>query len=505
MQTKSDLDKRIAELSPQKRVLLALRLQQKQERLTQTIPRRKEEGHLELSYNQEGLWFLDQLEPDSPRFCLSGTLRLQGTLNVKALEQAINEIIRRHEALRTTFTTIGEEPVQVIAPVLTLDLTRTDLRAFPESERESQATQLVAEEAMRSFDLTRGPLIRVKLLSLADEEHLLLLTTHHIISDGQSLVILVNELAAHYETFLNDAQPAMPDLPIQYADFAQWQRRWLDGQVLETQLDYWKGQLRGKLPMLELPLDRPRPRVQTYWSADQTLFLPNSLFGPLKALAKDAGATVFMAVLAVFFGLLHRFTGQDDIIVGSPIAGRRWTETESVIGYFVNMLALRVKFSAQMSFAELLQQVREVVLGAYAHQDLPFGKLVAALQPERSLNRTPLFQVVFILIDSLQTIETNGLKFNPLQIDKQTVKYDIIIFIEQNEEGLKVLLMYNTDLFDHSTISRLLASFQTLLEGMVVHPGQPLLDLPIERTDVDTPIAFAAAPSDSDEEAQFLF
>ncbi|HKS26459.1 MAG TPA: condensation domain-containing protein [Pyrinomonadaceae bacterium] len=503
----SDLRQRITELSPQKRALLAMRLRKEHTRAaaTQTIPRRAGSGTLPLSFNQEGLWFLDQLEPESPRFCLSGTLRIRGRLDADALRQSVNRIISRHESLRTTFVMVDEEPVQVVSPELSLDVPVIDLREEALDERESIASRLVAEEAMRPFDLGRGPLVRATLLRLADEEHLMMLTMHHIISDGQSLVIFMKELAAHYEAFSRTEEPRFEALPIQYADFAEWQREWLKGEVLDAQLDYWKKQLSGKLPTLELPTDRPRPPVQTYWSEDQLLSLPGSIVEPLNSLGKETGATSFMTLLSAFFALLHRYTGQDDIIVGSPIAGRRWSETEDVIGYFVNMLALRARFTPQLSFRQLLGQVREAVLGAYAHQDLPFGKLVAAIQPTRSLNRSPVFQVVFILIDSLKSIEAGGVTFEPLQIDRQTVKYDIIVFVEQSEEGLKALFMYNRDLFDYQTISRMLAHLQALVEGVVLTPDEPLLDISLAETPDERESAHSLDSTDRDEHASFLF
>jgi hypothetical protein len=503
----SELAERIADLSPKRRALLALRLMRKLPEAagSQTISRRTEQDTLPLSFNQEGLWFLDQLEPDSPRFCLSGTLRLKGELNVNALRESINEIIKRHEALRTTFKAVGEELLQFITPVLRVDLPVEDLRHLSEPEREATANELTSEEALRPFNLEEGPLLRVMLLRIDDEEHIMLLTMHHIVSDGWSLLLFIKEMAAFYESLSTGVPVQLSPLPIQYADFARWQRQRLQGAILETQLAYWQKQLGGRLPVLSLPTDRPRPPIQTYWSADQSLTLPPALFDALKNLGHQTGNTLFMTLLAAFQALLHRYTGQDDIIVGSPIAGRRWSETEEIIGYFVNMLPLRLNFSDVSSFRELLKQARDVVLEAYAHQDLPFSKIVAALQPERDLSRSPIFQVVFILLDALPTIKLSGLTLTPLQIDMQTVKYDLIMFMQYNEEGLHGLLMYNKDLFDEPTISRMLTHFKFLLEEVVSNPDQNLLDISLTAEASSNVVASHAASSDADEETQFVF
>lgn len=503
----NELTERTAELSLKRRALLVQKLMQRlpERDGTQTISRRKEGDALPLSFNQEGLWFLDQLEPDSPRFCLSGNLRLKGELKVKVLKESINELVKRHEALRTTFKAVDEDPLQFIAPALRLNLPVYDLRHLPPAERETEADRLACGEALRPFDLADGPLLRVMLLRVEDHEHVMLLTMHHIISDGWSLLLFIEEMAAFYESLSTGNQVQIRPLPIQYADFAHWQRERLQGETLETQLAYWQKQLGGRLPTLALPTDRPRPPVQTYWSAEQTLTLPPSLFDALKNLGQKTGDTVFMTLLAAFQTLLYRYTGQDDMIVGSPIAGRRWSETEGLIGYFVNMLPLRLDFSGVSSFRDLLKHVREVVLGAYAHQDLSFSKIVAALQPERDLSRSPIFQVVFILIDPLPTINLSELTLTPLLVDRQTIKYDLIMFMQHNEAGLHGLLMYNTDLFDEQTISGMLTHFKVLLEAVATNPDQALLDIPLAGETPSGIVASPAASPEGDEETEFIF
>jgi non-ribosomal peptide synthetase component F len=323
-------------------------------------------------------------------------------------------------------------------------------------------------------------LFRVQLLRLEEAEHMLLVTMHHIVYDGWSYDIFLRELAALYDAFSSGKPSPLPELPIQYADFAHWQREWLQGEVLESQRDYWKQQLNGSLPILQLPTDYPRPPVQTYQGGYQSLELPKNLTQALKDLSQQERGTLFMTLLAAFQTLLYRYTGQEDIIVGTPIAGRNQVEAEGLIGFFVNTLALRTYLSGNPSFQELLGRVREVALGAYAHQDLPFEKLVEELQPERDRSRTPLFQVMFVLQNTpTSALELPGLTVNSLNIDSGTAKFDLTLFIMETAQGLRASLEYNTDLFNAATITRMLGNFQTLLEGIVANPQQRLSDLPL--------------------------
>jgi len=437
-------------------------------------------GEMLLSFAQARLWFLEQLEPGSSAYNIPAAVRLTGSLDVVALEQSLQEIVQRHEALRTTFAMVSGEPIQVISPVLALTLPLVDLHSLPEAQQEAEVERLATESAQQPFDLAMGPLLRATLLNLGEAEHVLLLTMHHIVSDGWSMGVLIRELAALYEAFSTGKPSPLPELPIQYADFAHWQRQWLQGEVLAAQLSYWQQQLAGAPAVLELPTDRPRPAVQTFRGATQFLALPEPLSQKLKTLSQRSGVTLFMTLLAAFQTLLYRYTGQEDICIGSPIANRNRSETEDLIGFFVNTLVLRTDMSENPSFKELLLRVREVTLGAYAHQDLPFEQLVEALQPERNLSHQPLFQVMFVLQNApMSALELPDLTLSSLNIDSSTAKFDLTMSMEDTEQGLVGSLEYNTDLFDAATISRMREHFQTLLEGIVAEPDQRLSDLPL--------------------------
>ena len=433
-----------------------------------------------ISFAQQRLWFLDQMEPESSFYNIPTAVRLTGPLNTGALKQSLNEIVRRHESLRTTFETVNGEPAQVVVPALNLSLPLIDLSELPESQREAESRHLVIEEGQRLFNLAHGPLVRATLLRLRDEEHVLLLTMHHIISDDWTIGVFFQELTALYEAYSAGEPSPLPELPIQYADYAIWQREWLSGERLEQQLSYWKKQLSGSLPVLELPTDRPRPARQTFRGASQSLVLPKRLTEELKTLSQRERVTLFMTLLAAFQTLLSRHTGQEDILVGSPIANRNSVETEALIGFFLNTLVLRTDLSGDPTFRELLGRVREVALGAYAHQDLPFEKLVEELQPERSLSHTPLFQVLFVLRNTPRpAMKLEGLTLSLLESDIGAAKFDLNLFMVEEAEGLKGSLEYNTDLFDASTIKRMLGHFQVLLEGIVADPEQRLSALPL--------------------------
>ena len=433
-----------------------------------------------LSFAQQRVWFLEQLKPGNAFYNMPAAVCLKGQLNVAALEQSLNQIMARHEALRTNFVTVNGQPVQAIASTLTLTLPVIDLRQLPETEREIETQRLVAEEAQQPFDLAAEPLVRTKLLQLSDAEHVLLLTMHHIVSDGWSIGVFLRELAALYEAFCNNVPLVLPELPIQYADFAVWQRQWLQGEVLESQLAYWKQQLDGAPALLELPTDRVRPAVQTFRGAFQTFTLSKELCDALMILSQRQGATLFMTLLAAFETLLYRYTGQTDICVGTPVANRNRSEIEGLIGFFVNTLVLRTDVSGNPTFEDILYLVREVALGAYAHQDLPFEQLVEQLQPVRSLSYTPLFQVMFALQNApMPSLELPNLTLNPLATESATAKFDLTLSVESTEQGLVGSWEYNTDLFDAATITRMAGHFQTLLEGIVANPEQRLLDLPL--------------------------
>ncbi|MBW4454435.1 MAG: amino acid adenylation domain-containing protein [Nostoc indistinguendum CM1-VF10] len=445
-----------------------------------TITPVSRDKNLPLSFAQQRLWFFDQFEPGSSSYNLPRTIRLQGKLNIDALSASLNEIIKRHEILRTSFAISDGQPIQVIFPSVNLELPVVDLQYIPQEHREVELYRLAKEEAQTGFDLTQAPLLRVKLLRLDGKDHVILLTFHHIVSDGWSTDILVREVATVYTAFCAGRPSSLPQLPIQYADFAVWQRQWLEGEALNNQLAYWQKQLSGKLPILQLPTDRPRPTVQTYAGKTLSFVLPIRLSKGLKTLSKQESVTLFMTLLAAFKTLLYRYTNQTDILIGSPVANRNRAEIENLIGFFVNTLVLRSNLSGNPSFRDLLKQVREVALEAYAHQDLPFEKLVEEIQLERNLSHNPLFQVMFVLQNApIRQLELPGLMVEPLENKGTTAKFDLSLVIEDVEQGLIVNFEYNTDLFDEITISRLAANFEVLLTGIVTNPQQHLWELPL--------------------------
>ncbi|WP_228050002.1 non-ribosomal peptide synthetase [Tychonema sp. LEGE 06208] len=433
-----------------------------------------------LSFAQQRLWFLDQLQPNSPFYNIPVALRLFGQLNITALQNSINEIIGRHEALRTNFATVEGEPIQVIASTHSWELQVVSLLHLGESEREIEAQRWVNEEANRPFNLERELLLRGLVLQLGETEYVLLLTMHHIISDGWSVGVFLRELAELYKANSTGMAPVLPELSVQYADFALWQRQWLQGEILETQLDYWKQQLLDAPALLELPTDRARPPVQTFRGGYYYAALSLELSAELTALGKRAGVTLFMTLLAAFQTLLCRYTNSEDIVVGTPVAGRNRREIEGLIGFFVNTLVLRTDLGDHPSFEELLARVREVALQAYAHQDLPFEQLVEALQPTRDLSYTPLFQVMFVLDDALvNSVELPELSVSSYSVEFGTSKFDLTLSIENTASGLIGAWEYNTDLFDGSTIARMAGHFQTLLEVIAANPKQKISELPL--------------------------
>jgi amino acid adenylation domain-containing protein len=433
---------------------------------------------LPLSFAQQRLWFIDQLDPGSSVYNFPVAVHLSGPLNVPALKQSLNEIVKRHEALRTTVATVDGRPVQIIAPLLRLVLPIVDLRELPEPQREIEVQRLATNEALRPFDLAEGPLVRATVLWLSDNEHVGLLTMHHIVCDGWSTGILIREMASLYEAFCSGKPVLLPDLPIQYADFAHWQRGWLEGEVLETQLAYWKRQLGGAPPLLDLPTDHPRPTVQTFRGAHQSLRLSQNLIAGLKTLSRQHGVTLFMTLLAAFKILLHCYTSQDDISIGTPIANRNRLELEGLIGFFVNTLVVRTDLSGDPDFPELLRRVREVCLGAYAHQDLPFERLVEELHLERNLSRNPLFQVMFVLQNNrLEKLELQGLTLNPFQVDSETTHFDLTLHIADAGTELIATVAYNTDLFDASTIAGMLQRLEIVLQAICTSPDRHLSEL----------------------------
>jgi amino acid adenylation domain-containing protein len=436
--------------------------------------------HLPLSFAQQRLWFLNELEPDNPLYNVPIAIGMTGTLNDRALEKSLNEIVRRHEVLRTTFHTEDNQPVQVIAPQLNINVEATDLAGIPESEQQEAVKRLAIGGAKAIFDLQTGPLFRASLLRLNASEHVLLLNMHHIISDGWSMWQFVRELGALYATFVEGKASPLAELPIQYADYGVWQRQWMRDEVLQQHLDYWTKQLEGAPGVLELPADHTRPPIQTYRGTTEKVIFPVELLAKLKKISATEGATLFMTLLAAYQALLFRYTGQEDIVVGTPIANRTRTEIEELIGFFVNTLVMRTSVSGRPSFRELLQRVRTTALGAYAHQNLPFEKLVEVLQPERDLTRTPVFQIWFAL-QNAPRLEFNlpGLDLRLLDVHNGTSKFDLGLFTVEKPDGLHCMVEYSTDLFDRSTIQRFIEHFRMMLEGIAADPDQLIAEIPI--------------------------
>jgi len=433
---------------------------------------------LPVSFSQQRLWFLDQLESGNAFYNQSNAVKLIGQLNVTALAQSFNALVQRHEILRTTFTQVDDQPVQVIRPHLNLNLPVVDLR--PTLDKDAELERLAVDHTRYLFDLAKGPLLKTTLLQLADEEYVLLVTMHHIISDGWSKGVFIQEIATFYEAFSTGKQATLPELTIQYADYAAWQRDRLQGELLAKHLNYWKNQLQGATPLLELPTDRPRPAIQTYRGAIAALALPKTLTEALKNLSRQEDVTLFMTLLAAFKTLLYRYTGEVDILVGSPIANRQRAELEQLIGLFVNTLVLRTDLSGNPGFTDLLRRVQQVALDAYAHQDLPFEKLVEELQPERNLSYSPLFQVMFVLHNApMPPLQLPGLTLKSLNFDSKVAQFDLTLHLFDQAEGLTGWFEYSTDLFDCATIQRLIGHFQTLLAAIVDHPQAPISTLPL--------------------------
>ncbi|HEX8191018.1 MAG TPA: non-ribosomal peptide synthase/polyketide synthase [Pyrinomonadaceae bacterium] len=438
------------------------------------------EGDLPLSFAQQRLWFLDQMEPGLSAYNMPGAVRLTGALDFDALERSLAAVVGRHEVLRTRFAQADGLPVQIVNAEPGFVLALEDLRELDEAGRDAELSRRVLEEAERPFDLPAGPPVRARLFRVGDEEHVLLVTTHHIVSDGWSIGLLIREAAANYAAFVEGKESPAPPLPIQYRDYAVWQRGWLRGEALERQMDYWRRQLGGELPVLDLPADRPRPAVQSYRGARRAFELPAGLSAALKGLSRREGATLFMTVLAAFKVFLHRYTGADEVVVGTDIANRNRRETEDLIGFFANQLVLRTDVSGNPTFGELLGRVREVCLGAYAHQDVPFEKLVEELQPARDLSRPPLFQVKFVWQqDELEGVRMPGLGVTPFDVEGTSAKFDLTLFVVESERGLGGMLEYNTDIFDGERIGRMLEHFRAVLAGVAASPERPVGYLPL--------------------------
>ena len=491
---------------PKQRALIKAILAKKiiSKRNTQITPRRhlKEEGeknqNLPLSFSQERVWFFEQFAGPSATYNISRAVKLTGHLNISALERAIQTIVHRHEVLRTTIQNLDGQPVQVIEEEAQVELSVVDLSELPPARMQQELEQKLSFQVRQPFDLSRDLMLRTTLFRLENNEYVFLLTIHHVAADGWSLGVFTRELNELYTAFCQNRPGPLPELPIQYADFALWQRQWFQGDLLASSLSYWKEKLGGQLPILHLPSDRPRPPLQTFRGALYPLRLPQKLTTKLKIQAQQSGATLFMTLLAAFKTLLYRYTGQEDIIVGSPIAGRDRLEIEGLIGFFVNTLALRTDLSGNPTFRDLLDRVRQTAKDAYAHQELPYERLIQELQLERDLSREPLYQVIFALQNMPEvalelpdlTLSSYGIHKREAKSglglssyrnapDRATARCDLTVLLKEEEGELQGVLEYNTDLFDAATIKRMVGHFHVLLEGIVANPDQQLSQLPL--------------------------
>ncbi|HJX29912.1 MAG TPA: condensation domain-containing protein, partial [Thermoanaerobaculia bacterium] len=477
---------RITKLTPEQRAVLRARLQKKYMEGGDSIPLRPDPTVWPLSFSQERLWFLDQLEPGA-QYNDYTAYRFTGPLNVPALERSLNEVVRRHEALRSIFPMVDGEPRQIALPEMWVPMPVVDVSGLPEEMRTVAAEQLGGDEVRRPFDLATGPLVRALVLRTAPGDHRVVLNMHHIVCDGWSALIINRELALIYDSLSRGVSWYLPELPIQYADYAHWQRQWLRGAVLEKQVAWWKEQLDGAPPLLEMPSDRPRPRARSGRGTRLYLILPGRLASGLQTLAQREGATGFMAQLAVVAVLLHRWSGQDDLSIGTPTAGRNRVELEGMIGFFVNPLVLRMRLDGDPSFREVLRRVREATVGAFAHQDIPFERLVEEVQPDRDLSYTPLFQVMFASqvggAEAAPEMSGEGsaaqLGMVGLPISNQTAKFDLVFHFWEEPGSLGGWMELDVDLYDTPTVLRLLGHLEVLLGGIVADPDAPVSTLPL--------------------------
>jgi amino acid adenylation domain-containing protein len=447
--------------------------QEEQKRLAPPLQPVTRDGELPLSFAQQRLWFLDQLEPGSPMYNIPLALRIEGPLEVTVLEESMSEVVRRHEILRSTFRSDLGKPVLTIMPPAPFELSVIDLSGEIGDARDTRLHEMAEQESQTPFDLEKGPLLRARMIRLDHEQHVLLLTMHHIIADEWSALVLMRELGSLYEQIREGNSGSLPPLPIQYTDYAHWQREYLNESVLEQQVSYWRKQLHGAPPILEMPIDKARPSVQSFNGATVSLEIGADLRDAVADVSAQEGVTIFMTLLAGFQALLHRYTAQHDILVGSPIANRTQTATESLIGFFVNTLVLRANFHGDPTFRDIVRQSREVCLAAYAHQDVPFEKLVEELQPDRDLSHSPLFQVAFVYQSQSVTADRIGdLSLTPLGTDSATAKLDLTLMVHGKDDGFGLSLEYNCDLFTEATAHRLLRHFESLLKDAVSEPDQ---------------------------------
>jgi len=466
----NDIEKLLSKLSPEKRRLLELKLKKKGSS-GNTFP---------LSYAQQRLWFLDQLEPGSTAYNLPAAIRLKGSLHKDILEKTFYEIVKRHEILRTTFSTVNGTPMQITAPKGSLPINHIDISSLKEDSRDDALRKILKEENAKPFNLTKGPLLFIHLIRISETEHVLFLIMHHIISDGWSVGVFVNEFSRLYSSFLLKQTPVLPELPIQYADFAVWQKEKLNSSIKEQQLAYWKEKLGGSLPVLELPTDHPRPAIKSYRGNNRKLHLSGNIPDAVRTLSQEENTTSFMLFLSIFYILLYRYTDQNDICVGTPVANRRRAEIENLIGFFVNTLVLRANIDGTMSFQTLLQSIKNLALEAFSHEDLPFEMLVEELQPERDMGHTPVFQVMFVYQNARSELfKLPQLQAESISLENDTAKFDLTLTVSEMPDELLINIEYDRDLFEAETIDRMLKHYEILLTAATEEPGKQVAKMPL--------------------------
>jgi amino acid adenylation domain-containing protein len=453
-----------------------------EDRRSLAITRQNSSGPFELSFGQQRIYFLEQFEKGSSSNVIPTAVNITGHLNMDVLLRCFNEIIRRHESLRTTFHMAEDKPVQVVAPVeeATVYIDTINLMKIPEPLRQAEVHKLLSEQSQKPFDLSKGPLLRLLLVQLSKYEHVLLMTMHHIISDNWSIGVLIREMTELYDAFCHGKPPHLPQLQIQYTDYASWQRQWLKGKILKDRLEFWKKNLEGAAPLLGIPSDKPRPAVQSNRGSLKAFTLPGNILQSLKAFGHEEGASLFMVLLAAFKVLLYKYSGQEDIVIGTPVAGRGNIETENLIGLFINTIALRTSFAGDMPFRQMLRKVRQSVLEALNHQDLPFEKVVEELNPERNISYNPIFQAMFVMQNApMPTLNLTDLSLSVIPVDSGFAQFDLSMTVWEEDDILKGTLEYSTDLFYSKTIDRMLGHFVTLIKGITENPDQQLCRLPI--------------------------
>ena len=479
----TELDKKIQQLSPEKQVLLQQRLKKAVAApdAVQAIPRRGPKDPRVLSFAQQQLWLVDQLTPGASAYNVPYPVRIRGPLNVGALQRALDAVVGRHEVLRTMFVNFKGQPLPLVAKQWSVEMGQVDLRNVAAEQRKTQLPALLKEDAARSFNLAKHLKLRTTLYQLAEDEYILLHVSHHIAWDLRSKVIFYQELAPLYAAFCEGRESPLPDPPLQYADFALWQRKYLQGEVLQKLMSYWKQQLSGAPSKLELPADRPRPPVQKLNGAKYVVALSEQLLATAQRLAQQSGATLYMLLLSAFYVFLHCYTGETDISIGSPFAGRR-RETDPIIGMFINTLVLRAKLTPEVSFRELMVRVREATLGAIANQDLPFEKIVEAVRPPRDLSRNALFQVNFRVQNAAPAkLQLAGLETESLElVDNNTAKFDLALELPSSIES-RGYFEYNTELFERETIARMEKDFQALLPALMANPDAKFAEINLVR------------------------